>query len=277
VISGILVDRVAGTPISGATVTVGTLPSQGGCIAAQTNANNACGSVGSTLGSTTTSAAGAFTVTGLSTGTDMLVISNGSTYATLHATVTVASGTNVLGTLKITALSADQQGWVSDINTQRTTVATPLSYGNLIADEYAIEEEQAMVNAVAAGSATYGPSAETTYDGLYGQQPGAIYIASNISGLSTSSGAYVTVDQNWMAEQTQCPNVNWQTCTFSAATGAYINLSNTIDVWVGPAESAGTIVPPGGGPNSYVYGVMIVQNASGSGLVAGIHRAPLHR
>ena len=271
-VSGTLVNRAAGTPISGATVTVGALPNAASCIAAQTNTTNVCGNVGTTFGSTTTSATGTFSITGLPTGTQMLVIGDGTAFATLHRTVPVAAGANALGTLGITALTSDQQAWVSDLNTQRTTVSSPVSYGNFVIDEYAVEEEAAMVAAVVGGTATFGPSAEDTYDALYGQQPGAMYLASNASGMSGTSGAYVSVDQGWMAGMSGCPNGDWQTCTYTSTTGQYINISNTDDVWIGPAESTTSYLPSGGTSNAWVYGVMVIQDASGSGL-AGIRRA----
>jgi len=279
-ISGTLVDRAAGTPISGATVTLGIIPNQASCAATQTNAQNACGTVGATTATTTTSSTGAFSIGSLATGTQMLVIGNGSSYAALHAEVTIANGANALGTLKLTALSADQQAWVSDLNTLRTTVSNPVSFSNLVVDEYAVEAEQAMVDAVVAGTATFGPSAETTYDTQYGQNAGAMYAAGGNSSLGSSAGAFLAVDQSWMAEQSQCANGNWQTCTFTAASGHYINVSNTDSVWIGPAESATSYVPSMGAANAWVYGVMIVQNVNGSALVDGVHRAtapPLHR
>ena len=65
-----------------------------------------------------------------------------------------------------------------------------------------------------------------------------------------------------MSGQANCPNNNWQTCTFAVNTGAYINISDTRDVWVGLAEAPSQVSAY---PNGSFYAIMLVVNSSSAG------------
>ena len=209
----------------------------------------------------------------------MLTIAKDGTYATLHRTVTSASP--ALGTMKITALSADEQAWLTDANSLRATVATPTSYANLTVDEYAEEQARAWAAGIVAGTVTYSDAAYAPFQAAYSANPGAMYsvagvlsIVPNVSAFpvtygSAASGTVVlpagtpgfkSSDAAWMyGDKNNCvAPYTWNnaaSCSASTA-GHYVNLSNTKDVWVGLGESAT------GDPtraNQYAYNIMIIQ------------------
>lgn len=282
-VTGTLVDYTSGSPIAGATVTIGALPNASTCNNAQTATLNVCGTVsGPPTWTGTTSSTGTWEVLipqTAGTGNFMIAISNGTGYATLHAQIAVAAGANALGTFKITALSSDEQAWVADVNNQRTTVSYPVSFGNLTVDEYAEELEREYAAAVVAGTIPFSDAGEETYDAMYGTEPGAIYGASSVAALQPSASAYLAADNAWMAEKANCPNGNWQTCTFADNTGHYINISNTTDVWVGLGESSSSYYNTTYNATYWAYGIMIVMNVNGPA-PAGFRRAtaePIHR
>ncbi len=167
------------------------------------------------------------------------MIGNGSTYATLHRTITVAAGGLALGTVKIAALSADEQAWLADVNNQRATVSVPVSFSNLVVDEYAEEQARAEVAAIVSGTQPFGDPTENLYIGYYGASPGVVWSdAGGAAALVAAASSYLTADSAWMGEKSNCPNGNWQTCAYLENTGHYMNISSTGDVWVGLGESA---------------------------------------
>jgi hypothetical protein len=167
----------------------------------------------------------------------MLTIGKDATYATLHRTITVTSAGLVLGTLKVAALSSDEQAWVIDVNLQRSTVSVPVSFSNLVVDEYAEEQARAEVAAIVSGAQPYGDATEELFDSYYFDSPGIIYGASSVADLVGDASDYLTADKQWMAEKSNCPGGNWQTCTTTSNTGHYQNISSTGDVWLGLGES----------------------------------------
>jgi hypothetical protein len=210
-ISGTATEFTSGTALSGFTVVVGQLPNAQTCNAMQTASTNACGAVVSPQPAVSTSASGSFSVTVPTAGTYMLTISNGASYATLHRTVTVTTGLLGLGTVKVAALSADEQAWVADLNAQRATVSVPVSFGNLVVDEYAEEQARAEVAAIVSGAQPYGDPTESLFTGYYAAMPGAMYAAGGVAALRVSASAYLSADAVWMAEKATCPSENWQT------------------------------------------------------------------
>jgi hypothetical protein len=236
-ISGTAVEFTSGATLAGFTVTIGQTPAPSTCLNSESNTVMACGSVASPAATATTSSSGAFTLSAVP-GTYMLTIGKDSTFATLHRTITVAATGLALGSVKITSLSSDEQAWLVDMNNQRATVSVPVSFSNLVIDEYAQEQARAEANAIAAGTQPYGDATEQLFSGFYAAQPGAMYAGSGILTGEGSSGAFVAADAAWMSEKVNCPGGNWMTCTGTASTGHYINISNTQNVWIGLGESA---------------------------------------
>ena len=261
-VSGTVVDYATGAGLSGATVTVGSLPNASTCNEAQTQSLNVCGTPAAPAQTAMTASNGTFTINNVTAGAHMLTVANGAGYATLHAQIAVASGANALGTFKITALSSDEQHWLADVNAQRATVSSPTSFANLAVDEYAEEQARKWAADVVSGATTYGDAGYAPYQTAYGQQPGAMYGASGVLALVGNAGAYLQADTNWMSEKANCPNGDWQTCTFADNTGHYMNLSNTVDVWVGLGESANAFNYSTYGAE-WAYNVMIIMNVNG--------------
>jgi hypothetical protein len=263
-ISGTAVDFTAGTALVGFTVTAGSVPTATTCNAAQTALSMPCGVPVSPLPTVTTSATGAFSVTVPTTGTYMLTIAKDATYATLHRNVTASAGATALGTLKVAALSTGEQAWVVDVNNQRATASSPVSFANLVVDEYAEEQARQWASDIVAGKAVYSDAAYAPYQAAYGADAGSLYSAGGVLALEPAGSAYLAANSAWMAEKANCPSGNWQTCSFASNTGHYINVSNTQDVWVGLGESSSSFVYGGSG-SQWAYDLMIIQNLNAVG------------
>jgi hypothetical protein len=267
-ISGTAVEYVSSAPLSGFTVTVGAVPTTSTCLASQTASANACGVPAGTTVTTTTSSTGTFSVTVPATGTYMLTIGKDTTYATLHRTVAVAAGANAIGTVKVAALSTDEQNWLVDVNNQRATVSVPTSFANLQVDEFAEEQARKWTADVVAGTTVYSDAGYAPYQATYSANPGAMYGAAGALNLGGAASQYVISDQIWMAEKANCPSGNWQTCTFASNTGHYINISNTNTVWIGLGESNTSFTSsnyPGIGTQIWTYDLMLIENGGSSG------------
>jgi hypothetical protein len=243
--SGTAQEFTSGAALSGFTVTLGAVPNAATCLNGESAGSMPCGVPASPLPTVTTSATGTFTITAPSPGTYMLTIGKDATYATLHRTVTIIAGTPLaLGTVKIAALTADEQAWVADVNNQRAIVSVPVSFANLAVDEYAEEQARAEVAAIVSGAQPYGDATEELFSGYYAAEAGSLYAASGVAALIGTESAYLQADSGWMGEKSNCPGGNWESCTFAEDTGHYINISNTQNVWLGVGESA----------MSYLYG-----------------------
>jgi hypothetical protein len=212
----------------------------------------------------------------------MVTIGNGTTaYATLHRTV--SSTSPALGTVHVAALTAAEQAWLVDVNSLRATVATPTSYSNLAVDEYAEEQSRMWPTDIDSGKTAYSDAGYAPYQAAYVASPGAMYVAAGVlsivpqtstfpitygsaaSGqatLPTGSPGWQSSDYAWMlGDKSNCAapytwNTTACTATFSVD-GHYVNLSNTLDVWVGLGE--GTAPDPNAG-GQFPYDVMIIQS-----------------
>jgi hypothetical protein len=273
--TGTAVELVSGAALAGLTVTVGTAPNIGTCSAAQTSSANPCGVPAGTTTTTTTAADGTFTMT-IPAGISMLTIGKDTTFATLHRKVNSASP--ALGTVKIAALSADEQAWLVDINTVRAAISVPASFANLTVDEFAEEQARTEANAVGNGTAVFGDVTESAYLTLYGAMPNLVYASAGSvqavqhdplgfsitygtapiqSTLPATAHGYQGADAAWMyGEIGNCPGNNWKSCTFGATNGHYINLANTLDVWAGLGESTVSNSTLGG----KVYEIIVPQS-----------------
>jgi len=193
----------------------------------------------------------------------MLTISNGPTYATLHRSITVASSGLALGTVKVAALSADEQAWLTDVNNQRATVSVPVSFSNLVVDEYAEEQARLWAVNVLSGVTAFGDAGYAPYQTAYSSAAGSVYGAAAVISLNLlgQPSAFVGADNSWMSEKANCPSGNWQTCTYAENTGHYINISNTDTVWIGLGESWNVANPASA--YSY-YDLMLIEVAGTS-------------
>jgi hypothetical protein len=278
--TGKAVELASGAALTGFTVTVGTAPNTGTCSAAQTASANPCCVPAGTPATATTAADGSFSMT-IPAGTSMVTIGKDGTFATLHRTVSSASP--ALGTVKIAALSAREQAWLVDANSLRTTVSTPASFANLTVDEYAQEQARQWPADVASGRTAFSDAGYAPYQAAYAASAGAMYAAAGVlsivpqtsafpvtygsvaSGqgtLASGSPGYQSSDYAWMyGDKSNCTApYTWNTTACSATfsvDGHYINLSNTLDVWVGLGESA--VGDPAAGGQS-PYDIMIVQS-----------------
>jgi hypothetical protein len=229
-VSGTLTDGA--TALSGATVTIGTLP-------ASTCAGWAgCGFPLAPTLTATTAADGTFTVTNLVNGSYMLTISKDTapttaqTYAILHRQITVASANVALGSVKIVKLSSDESAWIARLNTDRATIAFPAT-GPVVMDEYAQEQARQWAIEVDAGTTPYTDAGYAPYQTAYGAKPGSIGSAGGALDLNDT---WQDAEAIWFAEKANCPGGDWRTCTFSGTTGHYINLAQDSVVWVGVGE-----------------------------------------
>jgi hypothetical protein len=214
-----------------------------------------CGVPAPPLATATTNSAGAFSVAAPGVGTYMLTIGKDATYATLHRSVTVAASGTSLGTLRVAALSSDEQAWLVDVNHQRLTVSSPASFPNLIVDEYAEEQARQWAADISDGKTAFGDAGAALYQAAYAAEPGALYSVATTLAATSSPSAYLRVDAAWMAEKSNCANGSWQTCVFAEDTGHYINISNTQNVWVGLGESSSA-----GNSGSWNYDLILVEN-----------------
>ena len=258
-ITGNLVEYVSGVPLGAFTVTVGTLPNRSTCNGAQTQTLNACGQPALVMGTTTTGPDGTFTLTGVAAGTYMLTVGKDTTYATLHRSLTVSSGTTTVGAMKITALSSDEQAWLKDMNNQRSTVSVPTSFGNLAVDEYAEEQARQWSSDIVSGKTVPGDPGLTPYEDAYRASTGSIYAITHVGDLIGSPSGYILADMAWMNEKANCPNGNWETCVFAPNTGHYKDVSNVIDVWVGLGESSTSFLFGTFG-SEWAYDALIIEN-----------------
>jgi len=272
-----MVDYTSAAPLSGLTVIVGPTPNPNTCAEAQTQSTNTCGVVASVTATTTTSANGTFSVSGLAAGTYMLMVgpTDGS-YATLHRTVTIASGsTTALGTIQLTALSNTIQAWLADVNYQRSNVATPQSFANLVVDEYLEEQANLWAANVAAGTTAYSDAAVAPYATAYSNEPGVMYgvgMGHNIAVVPPNE-TEEQIDMGYMSEQTgACAPYggNWQTCAANGDPGPhYVAIAETSDVWVGLGSTTALYSPsPSAGSPSCIF---FAGNAAGP-LPASVHR-----
>jgi hypothetical protein len=268
-VSGTAQEYASGAALAGFTVTIGAVPNAATCLNAESATAMPCGVPASPQPTITTAPTGAFSVAVPAAGTYMLTIGKDATYATLHRTIAVAAGTPLaLGTLKVAALTADEQAWLIDVNAQRATVSVPTSFANLVVDEYAEEQARAEVAAIVSGAQPYGDATEGVYAQNYAQSPGSMYAAATVSDLVGAASSYLQADNAWVSEEKpNCPNGNWMTCSVAANTGHYINVSNTQDVWVGLAESATAFDDPPYG-YEWAYAMVLPENLGSRGPAA---------
>jgi hypothetical protein len=256
---GTVYDSMSSNPLAGATITLGQQPDFTKCAASQS-----CGTPTGKLYKSTTNSSGAFLFNGIPTGQYMLVLTKNSAYAGLHALVNLHAG-HFKTALRLLALSKDEVAWVADVNHVRTTISYPRSFADMLVDQYAQIEARAWAANVAAGKTAFGDAPYAPYQNAYSHQPGELYGAAAVLALMPGPGEYKLADQAWMAEKSNCPNGDWQTCPFRDNTGHYMNISNTDNVWIGVGESANAEGPTLQWPGYNAYDVMEVMNTFAPG------------
>ena len=239
----------------------GTIPNRSTCNGAQTQSLNVCGTSSTIIASAQTSASGSFGIPAIDPGNYMLTVTKDGSFATLHRTITVATGANSVSNVSLLELTASQQAWLAEVNNGRMTISSPMSFGNLVVDEYAQEQAVRWAKDEAAGSIPFTDASYGPYQSAYGSSPGAIYAAAGVLALiSGKAYDHTMADSLWFGEKTNCPNGNWQTCTFAENTGHYINISNTNTVWAGLGESDGV-----NSSAQHAYDIMLIENVGSVG------------
>jgi uncharacterized protein YkwD len=112
--TGRLVDYTTGSPIAGAVIIAGATLVIGATPPPSVPTGDA---------QTTTAADGSFTVPVTAGSGNVMAFASG--YITLHAPETYTAGTNPLGTLKVSAPTADDTAWLVAINQDRATYNAP--------------------------------------------------------------------------------------------------------------------------------------------------------
>lgn len=260
-VSGIVLDGTSNVPLQGTTVSLGTLPNPSTCNAAQTQSVNACGTASAVVASAQTGVNGSFVIPSIATGDYLLTVTKDGSLATLHRKFSVVSGSNALPNVSLLELTASEQSWLAEVNGNRQSISSPMSFGNLVVDEYAQEQAVRWAKDEAAGSIPYTDASYIPYQDAYTASPGAIFTPAGVLALGAGSAYnYTLADSEWFGEKTNCPNGNWQTCTFSSTTGHYINISNTDTVWVGLGESDAA-----NASGYHAYDVMLIENLANAG------------
>ncbi|MHB8702891.1 MAG: carboxypeptidase-like regulatory domain-containing protein [Candidatus Tyrphobacter sp.] len=245
-VSGTVTDFNLGTAVSGATVTFGSIATTNTCTGL-----SQCGTPVAPLKTTTTSATGAFSISGLANGTYYLQIANDAnptvtqTYTILNRSITVNGAALALGTVHITALTAQQTAWIATENNDRATLAVPATLP-VVVDEYAQEDAQLLANATVADvtggtQCSNGGDCEVEYAGQYTSYPGAIGAAGATSGQGLNpSSDYTGTQAGWWSEGAGCAPTpyDWETCTPYISAGHFINLSQDSLTFIGLAESS---------------------------------------
>jgi hypothetical protein len=258
-ISGQVQEYGSGRFLPGATVTVGGLPEPSTCSLGQGPRVHPCSAPIGPVVTTTTGMNGGFELRVGAPAQYMLTITNGAGYATLHERIAIGPSSFEMGSVKLTALTRDEQRWLEHVNAERESTSTPRSFNNLTVDEYIEEAARQWARDVASGIASYGDDALREYIHYYERSPGAMYQGgSGVGDLVNAPGAWAKADQHWFAEKAHCPAGDWSTCPFLANTGHYINLSQTMSVWIGLGESPSPQRAGMQWPGYYAYDVMSV-------------------
>lgn len=240
-VTGTVQDYDSGAAIAGAQIEVGQIPPT-----TCAYGYSACGQPLSPVTATST-ADGTFAVTLSATGTYMLQVAavaadtnpaNTQTYAILHRSIGVTSSTSALGVIKLSKLSADEQAWIAQLNSDRATLAVPAT-GPVVVDEYAEEQARAGATYMEDNPSSAGDATESVYDGYYAAMPGALGGAAGALGGAFSPPSthhFEQAEAGWFSERTQCQGNIWTTCPFTNTgldTGHYINLAVDSLTWVG--------------------------------------------
>jgi hypothetical protein len=194
----------------------------------------------------------------------MLTIDKDGTFATLHRSVSFAqAGVTDLGTITIAALTADEQAALADYNQRRATISIPASYPDQVIDEYAQELVRQWAAAVANGTAIYSDPSDEASE-LYIRESGALFpVTADVSSIATIQSDWLSANNGFFSERTNCPENNWMVCPYLSDTGHYIDSSRTDGVFVGMSSSAPHPVPifeSQGISNSFAYGALIILN-----------------
>jgi hypothetical protein len=259
-------------PLSGIPVTVAAVPNAATCLASQKALLDPCVTPTTAVAATTTTANGSFSLANIKNGTYYLTIGKpvaftvAGNYATLHRTIALGGGVNALGSVHLTSIPWPSPVWLETLNNSRTQVY-PISYGNLVVDEYA--QEQAVAAVAAMTKAKTLATDFSTFGAAYAAAPGSLYQALGFGYLGNPKNNgddgpedvnnVVFADKSYCnTPNTNTPATNWTNCPTTHED--YPIAASTRDVWVGLGSPAA--FGDGGAP--YFYSLVIVTNQSGT-------------
>lgn len=259
---GRLVDDSTGAAIAGATVVIST-----------TQYNGATPPPGP-VPESTTAPNGTFTVSGIPPSTNTIDWSYyGAGYPTYqnaeyvdvfgtdghaayHGVFSVApTGTTQIGTIQIAMPSATDNAWLAGINNDRANIGVPAVTTPLIFDSIMLEAARRWAGYMATNG-WYAHACPTS--GSYAPCEGTWLWETLNHGIPTAENIGYA-DPSWsdfesqvMAEKANCPNGNWQTCTYSESTGHYIN-EMSATMWAGVGSALGEDPSTHTGSNTPYY------------------------
>lgn len=235
-VSGTIRELSSRAALAGATIRIGGQPPSS-CIGWL-----GCGNPQEPSISATSAPDGSFAISGLAPNTYFMEVSldpnqiTGQTYAVLHQLVAVPFADLMIGEVSVSKLSTDESAWILKLNSERGTISFPATKP-IVIDEFAQVQARAEAEAVASGAFPYGDATESIFVKRYAATSGVVNqgIAGGVAALTDT---YSHAEDAYFAEKKNCPNGNWQTCTFAANTGHYLNLSTDTMFAVGLGESS---------------------------------------
>jgi hypothetical protein len=273
--SGTLTDSVTSSVISGATVTIGSMP------ATSCSGWAGCGMPVAPTHVATTAPDGTFSITGLASGTYFLTISVDAsptatqTHTILHRSIAISSANLALGTVHISALSADEKGWLHQLNIDRGSVSFPTT-SPVVADEYDTVASRADSAGIQSGAYPYGDPTEAVFASQAASQPGAFTSISTVADDRVGAGDWAGAETDFYNEKPNC--ADWRTCTFVGSgvgkNGHYIILSQDSAVWFGLAESSAPALAGSGITGLYVYTGIITDFGATTRTASSGHKRP---
>ncbi len=157
-------------------------------------------------------------------------------HAAYHAIRSIATtGTTNLGSIAIALPSATDIAWLARINDDRATLGVPPVNAPLIFESITLQ------------TARYWGGANANRRFFLTRLPVRAFGVHRLLALCHAARRYAVVAKHrsaagrrtwqaaqsaFMAETANCPGANWQTCTYSEATGHYINIMQAAN-WAG--------------------------------------------
>jgi uncharacterized protein YkwD len=161
-----------------------------------------------------------------------------SGYATIHKPISVNQFNNQLGTLNVSAITADEAAWLQQVNNDRAAYGA----GTVVLDEILQEAAQHWDNYMASNAYFYPTCAQTSgacsTAAQYEQSAGAQYThsAQNIAAIGPGT-TWGNAESGFMNESSSCPQpAQYSTCQGQTGAADFLNIITPSFVWVGLAE-----------------------------------------